>query len=172
MNPLNPCNPLSFLSYSAHQFRSRCFLHLDVGEEFLARILQAGPEEIDRVVDDEEAVVVVLADIHRDGRILLVVPLEVELLLLGERAGVDGCRDAGIALAEHGERRLVNIIIIEHDAAPGLPDETDDLGVGIEYLSVVEGRDHDTIECIGEGTALDGRQRGADEEVDLLLMMV
>jgi len=44
---------LQKLSYSAHQCRSRCFLHLDVSEEFLA----------------------------------------------------------GIALAEHGERRLVDVVV-------------------------------------------------------------
>ena len=36
------------------------FLHLDVGKEFLPGILQAGPEEIDNIVDDEESVVIML----------------------------------------------------------------------------------------------------------------
>ena len=65
-------------------------------------------------------------------------PLEVELLLLSERAGVDGCRNVGIALAEHGERRLINVIINEYKALSGLSDEAHYLLVGIEYLSVVE----------------------------------
>ena len=46
-------------------------MHLDVCKEFLAGVLEAGSEEIDHVVDDEETVVVVLTDIHRNGRILL-----------------------------------------------------------------------------------------------------
>ena len=38
----------------------RGLLHADIGEEFLAGILQAGSEDIDHIVDDEEAVVVTL----------------------------------------------------------------------------------------------------------------
>ena len=64
-------------------------MHADVGEEFLSSIFQRGPEDIDRIVDDQEAVMVLLTDIDGDGRILLVVTLHVKLLLLGELAGVD-----------------------------------------------------------------------------------
>ena len=35
-------------------------MHLNVGKEFLPGILQAGPEEIDNIVDDEESVVIML----------------------------------------------------------------------------------------------------------------
>ena len=38
-------------------------MHADVGKEFLAGILQAGAKEIDLIVDDQEAVVVMLADV-------------------------------------------------------------------------------------------------------------
>jgi len=59
---------------------------LDVGEELLACILQTGTEDIDCVVDNQEAVVIALAEVDGDRRILLVVALQVELLLRGELA--------------------------------------------------------------------------------------
>ena len=33
-------------------------LHLDIGEEFLAGIFQGGSKEIDRIVNDEETVMI------------------------------------------------------------------------------------------------------------------
>ena len=48
------------LSDFIQQFLGRGLLHADIGEEFLAGILQAGPKDIDHIVDDEEAVVVSL----------------------------------------------------------------------------------------------------------------
>ena len=57
-------------------------MHADIGEEFLSGIFQRGPEDIDRIVDDQETVVVPLTDVDGDGRILLVMALHVELLLL------------------------------------------------------------------------------------------
>ena len=56
-------------------------MHLDVGEELFAGILQAGPEEVDHIIDDEETVVVALGGIYNNRWILLVVALDVELLL-------------------------------------------------------------------------------------------
>ena len=58
-------------------------MHLDVGKEFLSGILQAGPEEIDNIVDDEESVVIMLSGTYINRWVLLVVALEVKLLLLG-----------------------------------------------------------------------------------------
>ena len=52
-------------------------MHADVGEEFLASILQAGPKDVDYIVDDEKAVVIALAVIDSDGGILLVMTLDV-----------------------------------------------------------------------------------------------
>ena len=54
-------------------------MHADIGEELLAGILQRGPKEIDHIVDNEETVVVPLTDVDGDGRILLVVALDVKL---------------------------------------------------------------------------------------------
>jgi len=56
-------------------------LHFDVGEEFLACVLQAGSENVDQVVNDQETIVVALAVIESDRRVLLVMSLYVELQL-------------------------------------------------------------------------------------------
>ena len=42
-------------------------MHLNVGKEFLPGILQAGPEEIDYIIDNEESVVIMQGgtDINR-----------------------------------------------------------------------------------------------------------
>ena len=61
-------------------------MHSDVGEELLASVFQAGTEDIDCVVDNQETVVIALAEVDGDRRILLVVALQVELLLRGELA--------------------------------------------------------------------------------------
>ena len=58
-------------------------MHLNVGKEFLSGILQAGPEEIDNIVDDEESVVIMLGCTYINRWVLLVVALDVKLLLLG-----------------------------------------------------------------------------------------
>ena len=75
-------------------------MHADIGEEFLTGILQAGPKDVDHIVDDEEAIVVSLTYIYNNRWILLVMTLHVELLLLRELACVDGGRDVGITIAE------------------------------------------------------------------------
>ena len=62
------------LSNAFNQFLSRGFLHFDVGKEFLACILQAYPIQIDYIVDNQEAIMIALAERHSDGRILCIVP--------------------------------------------------------------------------------------------------
>ena len=57
-------------------------LHLNVGEEFLAGIFQGGSKEIDRIIDDEETVMIVTADVYINRWVLPIVALEVKLLLL------------------------------------------------------------------------------------------
>ena len=71
-------------------------MHADVGEEFLASVLQVCAKDIDGIVDNQETVVIALAEVDGDRGILLVVALQVELLLRGELAGVDCGRDTGI----------------------------------------------------------------------------
>ena len=85
----------------------------DVGEELLAGIFQRGPEDVDHIVDNEETVVIPLADIDGYVWVLLVVALNVELLLLGELAGVDGGCDVGCAMAQHREGIDVDVIVDE-----------------------------------------------------------
>ena len=65
-------------------------MHLDVGKELFASILQTGAKEVDHIVDNKEAVVIALGGTYINRWILLVMTLDVELLLLGEQAGVDG----------------------------------------------------------------------------------
>ena len=71
-------------------------MHADVGEEFLASILQAGTEDVDHIVDNEKAVVISLAVIDSDRGILLVMTQDVKLQLvqiLHMLTGIDGGRD-------------------------------------------------------------------------------
>ena len=130
-------------------------MHADIGEEFLAGILQAGTENVDNIVDDEEAVVVSLAYIYYNRCILLVMTLHVELLLLRELAGVNGGRDVGITIAEHRQGIDVDVIVDKDDGCLGLFDKADDMSIGIKDLSVVE-------------DAFYWRQGGADEEINLV----
>ena len=130
-------------------------MHADIGEEFLTGILQAGTKDVDHIIDDEEAVVIPLTYIYYNRCILLVMTLHVELLLLRELAGVDGGRDVGITIAEHRQGIDVNVIVDEDDRCLGLFNEADDMGVGIEDLSVVE-------------DAFDGWQGGTDEEINFV----
>jgi len=57
-------------------------LHLNVGEEFLAGIFQRCTKEIYRIVDNEETVMIVTADVYIDRWVLLVVAQNIQLLLL------------------------------------------------------------------------------------------
>ena len=47
-------------------------MHADVSEELLACIFQAGTENVNHIVDDEEAVVISLTVIDGDGGILCI----------------------------------------------------------------------------------------------------
>ena len=58
-------------------------MHLNVCKEFLPGILQAGPEEIDNIVDDEESVVIMQGGTYINRWVLLIVTSDVKLLLLG-----------------------------------------------------------------------------------------
>ena len=69
------------LSYIIQQFRCWGLLHFDVGEELLACIFKAGPEEIYHIVDNQESVMIPLTDIDGDGWVLLIMSRDVKLLL-------------------------------------------------------------------------------------------
>jgi len=79
-------NGAPLLSDITEQFRWSRPLHADVGEELLASVLQACAKDIDGIVDNQETVVIALAEVDGDRGILLVVALQVELLLWGELA--------------------------------------------------------------------------------------
>ena len=113
-------------------------MHFDVSEEFFASIFQACPKEINHIVDDEETVMIALADINRYWRVLLVMALHIELLLLVQLAGIDGGCDIWIALTEQGEGCLVDIVVDEDDGLFGLFDKTGNLYISVENLAVVE----------------------------------
>ena len=87
-------------------------MHSDVSEELFAGILQAGTKQIDHIVDNQEAIVIVLTYIYYNRWILLVMTLDVELQLLGELACVDGGRYIWISFAEHGESSLVDVVLV------------------------------------------------------------
>ena len=113
-------------------------MHSDVGKEFLAGILQAGTKQINHIVDNQEAIVILLAGVDRNWWVLLVVALHIELLLLGELTGIDGGRNIGIAIAEHRQGINIDVVVYKNDGMLRLLDETDNLGIGIEDLPVVE----------------------------------
>ena len=113
-------------------------MHSDVGKEFFAGILQAGTKQIDHIIDNQETIVILLAGVDRNWWVLLVVALHIELLLLGELTGIDGGRNIGIAIAEHRQGINIDVVVYKNDGMLRLPDETDNLGIGIEDLPVVE----------------------------------
>ena len=114
------------------------FLHLNVGKEFLAGILQTGAEEIYHIVDNQKTVVVALCGVNVNGWILLVVSLQIQLLLLVQLTCVDGGSDPRRAITEHHQGIDIDIVVDEDDGVLRLLDEVDDLCVGIEDLPIVE----------------------------------
>ena len=70
------------LSYIIQQFRCWSLLHFDVGEKFLACVFETGTEEIYHIVDNQESVMVSLAEIDGDGWVLLIMACYVKLLLV------------------------------------------------------------------------------------------
>lgn len=102
--------------YSVDQFPSREVLHQCEGEPFAAQVLERCPYVVDLVVDKQEAVVSAVEGVDRDGCILRIVALEVELQLLADVAGVYGGRHAAVALVEQGEHGVVDIVVNKHEA--------------------------------------------------------
>ena len=88
-------------------------MHFDVGKEFLACILEAGPEEIYHIVDNQKAIVIALRGVYINRWILLVVTLQIQLLLLVQLTGVDGGSDARRAIAEHRQGINIDIVVDE-----------------------------------------------------------
>ena len=78
-SPFEESDTLSFFPVS--EIQDTFVAVFDISEQFLACILQTGSEQIDCIIDYQEAIVIVLADVHCDRRILRIVPLHVQLLL-------------------------------------------------------------------------------------------
>lgn len=121
---------------------------------------------IDGAVYTEEAVVDFVEGLHLDGLILGVMFLNVQRELLLDLLGVDGGGNFLAAFVEHCQHSIIDIVrstssrgipVEQHDAFLGRADEVGDEGVGIEDLPVKE-------------DALHRRQRGADKEVNLLVV--
>ena len=92
------------------------------------------------------------ASVDRNWGVLLIVALHIELLLLGELTGIDGGRNTGVAIAEHRQGINVDVVIYKDDGMLRLLDESDNLGISIKDLPIVE-------------YAFNRRQRRADEEI-------
>ena len=78
------------------------------------------------------------ACVDGDGWILLVMPLDIQLLLLIQLSGIDRGRDTAGSIAQHGQRIHIDIVVDQHDRPLGLLDQADDVGVCVENLSIVE----------------------------------
>ena len=85
-------------------------------------------------VDAEVAVVDAVILLHVDGRVLGIMLREVERELLCDALGVDGGSYFRLALVEHGQNGIVDIVVEEDDALLGRADKVGDKGVGIEDL--------------------------------------
>ena len=93
---------------------------------------------IDGVVDAEVSVVNPVELLHLDGLVLCVVLFEVEQKLLLDLLGVDGGRHLSLALVEHRQHGIVDIVVEENDALLGRADEVGNKSVGIEDLPIEE----------------------------------
>ena len=128
------------------------------GEEGFAQVLERRAEVVgDLVVDEQKTVVDAAAGPYGDGRVLRVVFLHVEPELRGAFARVDGRGDAIAPCAEHGQDRLVDVVVDEHQGPPCALDELHRSGVGVADLPIEE-------------HALHRRQRGLEDDADLLVV--
>ena len=96
-------------------FHCRCILHLNVSKEFLSCILQAGTKKIHHVVDNQEPVVIIPTRIYCNRWKLLVMPQQIELLLLTELTVIDGCRYIGISIAQHRQSIHIDVVVNENN---------------------------------------------------------
>ena len=78
------------------------------------------------------------ADIDGDGWVLLIMSCDVKLLLIWQLTGVDGGRYVGIALAEHRQGGLVDVVVDKDDWMFSLFDKADNLHVSVEDLAIEE----------------------------------
>lgn len=131
------------------------YLQLGEGEHLLAEVFQRGSDVVDvRSVDNQEAVVALLASVHPYRGILATQLLQVQLQPGADCLRVDVGLHSGTPLAEHQQHRFVHVVVYQQQGLPGGAYQVGGELVGIEDLVVIK-------------DALHGRQRGADEEVYL-----
>ena len=101
----------------------------------MAHVFETVAEEINLLVDDEEAVVYLVGQLDGlYGGLLAVVGFEgfVVFVVVG---GVDGCFYACGSLVEECEGLVVTIIIYEDDLLFGGTDEVGDVGIGVPHAA-------------------------------------
>lgn len=147
------------LPYPTQQYLCISFLHPNICEQPFASIFQACPKDIHVIINNQEAVMIVLTYVDCDRRVLLVVTLHSQLLLSTQRTSKDGGCNTCVTTAEHRQCGFVNIVIYKHNRCFGLLNKTNYLGVGIKYLAVKE-------------DSFNRWQRCAHEEVDLAFQLL
>ncbi len=89
----------------------RLHLHPREGEPLLPEVFQGSSDVIDCAVDAEEAVMDSIESLYFNWSILCVVLGEIQFQLCGNGFGVDGCGNILPALVQHGQHRVVHIIV-------------------------------------------------------------
>ena len=95
-----------------------------------------------RPVDYQEAVVALFADMHLNRCILAVVLLLIQLQLAADSLRVYVSLHADIALAEHQQYGLVDVVIYQQQGYPCRAYQVRGELVGVEDLAVVEDAFH------------------------------
>ena len=86
-------------------------------EQLLPQVFEGGTEVIDGVVEDEEAVVVAVALPNTDGRVLPVMPFQVEFQRFRD-VSCDNLRcHALLPLCQRQQHRVVDVVVDEDDAS-------------------------------------------------------
>lgn len=67
------------------------------------------------IVDEQEAVVLLVELFYLNGGILAVVALHVQTELAADVLRVDGCGDSCFALVKQGEHSIVHIVVYQCD---------------------------------------------------------
>ena len=83
------------------------FLHSNICEQPFASIFQTCPKDIYVIINNQEAVMIMLTNVDGDRRVLLIVTLHGQLLLSTQRTSKDGGCNTCVTTAEHSQSGLV-----------------------------------------------------------------
>ena len=98
--------------------------HQVEAEQFLAQILERTAEGVQLgVINQQEAVVDVGDLVEFHGRVLAVVPCDVECQRFGYLPGNNLRRDMLVPFGQHEQHRLVDIVVNQHNSLFRLPDQ-------------------------------------------------